>query len=193
MFVRLSDHFCFWVTLHWFKVPPLPPLCFRGGRLRQVSVLSQGGASGGQPQPFRAAGGQIQRGQGCLPGGHQKGHTHSYTGVTSLNGLGANKVWRQRLRASVSAGSLRIQDHFLRAGIHAAATGGQRVQLVPQLRRHRADVEGGLHHPKVCLTHTCPPPDPCAIFPHVNTHLSPAVGNRRLGSAPASPGRLKSS
>lgn len=49
----------------------------------------------------------------------------------------------------VSAGSLCIQDHFLRAGFHAAATGGQRVRLVPQLRRHRSDVERRLHHPKV--------------------------------------------
>ena len=49
----------------------------------------------------------------------------------------------------VSAGSLCFQDHFLRAGFHAAATGGQRVWLEPQLRRHRSDVEGRLHHPEV--------------------------------------------
>lgn len=53
------------------------------------------------------------------------------------------------LSSFVSAGSLCIQDHFLRAGFHAAATGGQRVRLVPQLRRHRSDVERRLHHPKV--------------------------------------------
>lgn len=51
-----------------------------------------------------------------------------------------------------SAGPLRLQDHFLRAGLHAAAAGSQRVRLVPQLRRHRSDVERRLHHPKVHLT-----------------------------------------
>lgn len=72
MFVLISLSVCL----------PLPPLsslapspCLRGGCLRQMSVLAQGGASGGQPQPFRATGSQIQRWQGCVPGGHQKGKT----------------------------------------------------------------------------------------------------------------------
>lgn len=70
---------CLWSFLFLCVSLLLPPsplsLCFRGGRLRQMSVLAQGGASGGQPQPFRATGGQIQRWQGCVPGGHQKGKT----------------------------------------------------------------------------------------------------------------------
>lgn len=52
----------------------------------------------------------------------------------------------------LSPGPLRLQDHFLRAGLHAAAAGGQRVRLDPELRRDRSDVERRLHHPKVHLT-----------------------------------------
>lgn len=80
----------------------------------------------------------------------------------SLNNLNSAKNIKM-ICLFVATGSLRVQDHFLRAGIHAAATGGQRVQLVPQLRRHRSDVERRLHHPKVRL-------HACAKFPHVNKH-----------------------
>lgn len=46
-------------------------------------------------------------------------------------------------------GSLRLQDHFLRTRLHAAAAGGQRIRLVSQLRWDRTDVERRLHHQKV--------------------------------------------
>lgn len=146
-----------------------PPLCFRGGCLCQMPVLTKGWEGGGQPQPFRASGGQIQRGQGRLPGGHQKGRTQYSTYLV------CNKSYLLgRLQFSVfvetvleaprfimtmyftinwwiflSAGPVRLQDHFLRTGLHASAAGSQRVRLVPQLRCHRSDVERRLHHPEV--------------------------------------------
>ena len=66
------------------RLPLPPPLCLRGGCLCQMPVLTQGWESWGQPQPFRAAGGQIQRWQGSLPGRHQKGSTHSVASLLDL-------------------------------------------------------------------------------------------------------------
>lgn len=39
MFARLSDRFCFCVTLHWFKVPP-PPSLFVSGEAVFARCLS---------------------------------------------------------------------------------------------------------------------------------------------------------
>ena len=44
--------------------------------------------------------------------------------------------------------ALLLQDHFLRAGLHAAARSRQGSRLEPQLRRHRPDVARRLHHPQ---------------------------------------------
>ena len=44
--------------------------------------------------------------------------------------------------------ALCLEDHFLRAGLHADARRGQGIQVEPELRRHRADVARRLHHPQ---------------------------------------------
>ena len=46
------------------------------------------------------------------------------------------------------AGLIRVQNHQLRAGIHADARRGERIPLEPELRRDRTDVARGLHYPK---------------------------------------------
>lgn len=74
-------------------------------------------------------------------------------------------------------GPLRLQDHFLRPGLHAAAAVSQRVQLVPELRRDCSDVERRLHHPQVHLTSCVLITQVCltAAFlcnVYVNRHLS---------------------
>ena len=42
--------------------------------------------------------------------------------------------------------ALLFQDHFLRAGLHAAARGRQGSKMEPELRRHRPDVAWRMHH-----------------------------------------------
>src|SRR6266576_2526616 len=46
----------------------------------------------------------------------------------------------QSVRRKYPPRSLRLEDHFLRAGLHADARGCQRIQLESQLRRNRPDV-----------------------------------------------------
>ncbi len=48
-------------------------------------------------------------------------------------------------------GFVRIQDHFLRAGVHPHARGRKDLRLEPQLWRYRFNVEGRLHHRSVFL------------------------------------------
>ena len=49
-------------------------------------------------------------------------------------------------RRKNSKGIVRIEDHFLRSRLHAAPRGGRVLRLEAELRRHRAHVEGRLHH-----------------------------------------------
>ena len=57
--------------------------------------------------------------------------------------------WRQgRVRRGHPPGTLRLEDHLLRAGLHAHAHRREDVRLEPQLRRHRAYVARRLHHPQ---------------------------------------------
>ena len=53
----------------------------------------------------------------------------------------------QGLRRGYSPGAAGLQAGLLRAGLHAAARGGQGIPLEPQLRRHRHGVARGMHHP----------------------------------------------
>jgi len=85
--------------------------------------------------------------------------------VANIHSKLCHNVWF--LFSLLPQGALRLQDHLLRAGLHAAAAGGQRLRLVPELRSHRSDVERRLHHPKV---RSCPHSaglasrQPCATF-----------------------------
>jgi 6-phosphogluconate dehydrogenase len=63
----------------------------------------------------------------------QKG-TGKWTGISALE--------------TRAARALLLEDDFLRAGVHAAARGGERGEVESQLRRHRAHVARGLHHPQ---------------------------------------------
>ncbi len=47
-----------------------------------------------------------------------------------------------------AARAVLLEDHLLRAGLHAAARGGEGAGLESELRRHRADVARRLHHPQ---------------------------------------------
>ena len=56
--------------------------------------------------------------------------------------------WRpQGVHRRYPAGAAGFEDRLLRAGLHAAARGGQRVQVESELRRNRHDVARRLHHP----------------------------------------------
>ena len=55
---------------------------------------------------------------------------------------------RSRFIEDIRQRALRLEDHLLRAGLHAHARGRQGIQLEPQLRRHRPDVARRLHHPQ---------------------------------------------
>ncbi len=54
-----------------------------------------------------------------------------------------NEIHRGR-----SPRALLLQDHLLRAGLHAAPRGGKGPEMEPELRRHRPDVAWRMHHSK---------------------------------------------
>lgn len=80
----------------FFPLPSFILLSPRGGCLCQMSVFSKGWESGGQPQPVRATGGQIQRQQGYLPRRHQKGKTHSKCIYSKWASLGQHATERPK-------------------------------------------------------------------------------------------------
>ena len=84
--------------------------------------------------------------------------------------------------------ALRLEDRQLRAGLHAHARGGRRIQLEPQLRRHRADVARRLHHPQRVprqdqgsLRQESEADEPAArpLFPQANQALPEGLAQRR--------------
>ena len=53
---------------------------------------------------------------------------------------------RAKFIEDVRRALLLLEDHQLRAGLHAAASGGEGVRLEPEHGRHRADVARRMHH-----------------------------------------------
>ena len=54
---------------------------------------------------------------------------------------------RRGLRRRRPGRALRVEDHLLRPGVHALPGSRRRVRMEPRLRRRRAHVARGLHHP----------------------------------------------
>ena len=68
-------------------------------------------------------------------------------------GAEAHQAGRQRVQGRApathrrsAAGAVRVEDHQLRAGLSAAARGGEDVPVEPELWRHRVGLARRLHH-----------------------------------------------
>lgn len=176
---HVYDNFSFCVSpFLCLPSPPSPPsLCFRGGCLRQMSVLAQGGASGGQPQPFRATGSQIPRWQGCVPGGHQKGKTRKNKGSLAAEEL--------------SSDVRPLCSHVCRLFMHPRSFPTHKASCYCD-RRPKNSAGPSTTAPSLwCgeeaassegMASVHPAAHPCAIFLHATTHLSHWWWNMRSGS-----------